>query len=161
MLVPILKTLHVFGAVLFLGAGMMTAWYKVRADRSGDLRVLTWYQREIVRADWLFTAPSAVILPVTGLWLANIYGIPWNQGWVGWGLAGFLVSGVLWLPAVWLQIRMRQMAEHALKHDEELPALFHRMNRIWMALGIPAFLLAIFVIWMMVAKWSPTASIFP
>ena len=82
MLIPVLKTLHVLGAVLFLGAGMMTAYYKVRADRSGDLKILVWYQREIVLADWLFTTPSAVILPVTGIWLAKAYQLPLTTGWV-------------------------------------------------------------------------------
>lgn len=149
------KAVHVLAATLFLGAGLMTAYYKVRADRSGDLRVLVWYQREIVLADWLFTLPSGIALPVTGIWLAMTYGIPLSAGYVGAGLAGYAIAGVLWLPAVWLQIRMRNLAEAALRDGTALPEEFHRANRIWLALGVPAFLVAVLTVWMMVAKTTP------
>lgn len=146
------KTLHVLCAMLFLGAGLMTAWFKVRADRSTDLRVLTWYQREIVLADWVFTVPSGVGLAATGLWLASAYGLPLTSGFVGAGILGFVAAGVLWLPAAWLQIRMRRLAEVALRDGTALPPAFHTANRIWLALGVPAFAVAALTVWMMVAK---------
>ena len=149
-----LKTVHIGAALLFLGAGLMTAWYKLRADRSGDLRVVVWAQREIVRADWVFTTPSAILLPTTGVWMALRTSQPLFSGWVGVGVVGFIVTGLLWLPAVRLQIRMRRLAEAALAADTELPAEFHRLNRIWLALGVPAFLLALAIVWVMVAKWQ-------
>lgn len=155
MLYLILKTLHVLGALLFLGAGLASAWYKVRADRSGDLRVIVWCQRQIVTADWLFTTPSAVILPVTGLSMALYVGIPLSTPWVAAALVGFAVSGVLWLPAVVLQIRMRRAADHALQNGTDLPATFHRDRRAWLALGIPAFLISGLMIWIMVSKTVP------
>ena len=157
MLIPILKTLHVTGALLFLGAGLMTAWYKFRADRSGDVRIVVWCQQEIVRADWIFTTPSAVILPVTGIWLVYLYNLPWTTPWVLWGIGGFSMAGLLWLPAVRLQLHMRQLAEQALASGEPLPAEFHRMNRLWLALGVPAFAIAAFTVWLMVAKGSAFA----
>lgn len=154
MLVLTVKALHILGALLFLGAGMMTAWYKVRADRSGDPAVVVWCQREIVRADWLFTLPSAIVLPASGLYLVHAYGMPWTTGWVLLGIGAFALSGLLWLPAVWLQIRMRRLAEEALASGT-LPAEFHRLNRIWMALGVPAFVIAVATVWLMTVKWSP------
>ena len=155
MLFAALKTLHVLGAVLFLGAGMMTAYYKFRADRSGDLRVIAWTQREIVKADWRFTVPSAVTLPVTGVWLAHLLNYPLTSGIPLWGILGFTTAGALWLPAVWLQIRMRNLADEALERGEELPPAFHRANAIWLALGVPAFLVAMFTVWIMTSKWTP------
>lgn len=152
MLYLVVKTAHIFSAVLFLGAGLMTAWYKVRADRTRDLRVVVWYAKEIVLADWLFTLPSGITLPITGLWLASLLGQPLLSGWVSLGIAAYALAGLLWLPAAWLQIRMRTLAERALKDGVELPAEFHRANRIWLALGVPAFAVSIAALWVMVAK---------
>jgi uncharacterized membrane protein len=155
LLIAVLRTIHIFGAVLFLGAGLMTAYYKVRADRSGDPRVVAWYQREIVRADWLFTLPSGVILPVTGVWLALIYRLPWTTPWLVWGTCGFLVAGMTWVPAVWLQIRMRRLADAAVAAGQPLPPEFHRANRAWLALGVPAFTAALVSLWAMATQQVP------
>lgn len=155
MILLTVKTVHVISAMFFLGAGLMTAYYKVRADRSGDLRVLVWYQREIVLADWLFTLPSGIVLPVTGVWLALAYGMPLSAGYVGVGIVGYAIAGALWLPAVWLQIRMRNLAETALRDGTELPREFHKANRAWLALGVPAFVVAALTVWVMVSKTTP------
>lgn len=152
MLYLVLKTLHILSALLFLGAGLMTAWYKVRADRSRDAKVIAWYAREIVLADWIFTLPSGVTLPATGVWLALLLGQPLTTGWVSLGIGAYALAGLLWLPAAWLQIRMRQMAEAAARDGTALPDAFHRANRIWLFLGVPAFGVSIAALWIMVAK---------
>lgn len=160
MLYLTLKTLHVGGALLFLGAGLASAWYKFQADRSGDLRVVAWCQRQIVLADWLFTTPSAVILPVTGLWMALRFGFPLSSPWLVAALVGFGVSGLLWVPAVVLQLRMKRLADEALARRERDPTAalspeFERHRRVWIALGVPAFVIALVMIWVMVTKTVP------
>ena len=152
MLYLIVKTAHILSALLFLGAGLMTAWYKVRADRSRDPTVIAWYAREIVLADWIFTVPSGVSLPATGLWLASLLGQPLTQGGVALGLACYAVAGALWVPAAWLQLRMRRMAETASRDGTPLPEGFHRAKRAWLALGVPAFAVSMLALWIMVAK---------
>ena len=152
MLYLVVKTAHILSALLFLGAGLMTAWYKVRADRARDPKVIAWYAREIVLADWIFTLPSGVTLPATGVWLASLLGQPLTQGWVALGLACYALAGTLWVPAARLQIRMRQMAEAAARDGTPLPDAFHRANRVWLALGVPAFAVSLFAVWLMVAK---------
>ncbi len=135
---------------------MMSAYYKFRADSSGDLRVLVWYQTELVKADWLFTAPSCVLLPVTGVWLAQATGQPIGEGWVLWGTLGYGGATLLWLPAVWLQIRMRDLAREALdKGDTEPLAGFEFARRVWFALGVPALFLSMATLWIMVSRWHP------
>ena len=61
----------------------------------------------------------------------------------------------LWLPAAFLQIRMKRLAQRALDEGTDLPEAFHQANRIWLALGVPAFTIALAVIYMMVTKWIP------
>lgn len=148
-----LKTLHVLGALLFFGVGLGSAWYKFMADRSGDVRVILWCQNQIVRADYIFTATSAVIIPITGIMMARRIDLPLETPWVLASIIGYLVAGALWLPAAWLQMRMREYAELAVETDTPLPEEFHRANRIWFWLGVPAFILTVAVMWTMVAKW--------
>lgn len=50
---------------------------------------------------------------------------------------------------------MRKLADAAAAAGTPLPAAFHRANRWWFALGVPAFGLSVLAIWMMVSKWSP------
>ncbi len=150
----LLKAVHVLAAVLFLGAGIGSAWYKLRADRSGDPRVIAWCQREIVLADWCFTVPSAVALPVTGLWLVDLYGLPLDTPWVLLGFAGWALAGGLWVPAAFLQLRMRRLADAALASGGGLGPDFHAANRIWLGLGFPAFAVAMATVWVMVAKYA-------
>ena len=152
MIIFLLKTVHVLSAALFFGTGLGSAWYKWRADRSGDVRSIAWIQREIVLADWLFTVPSGVLLPVTGVAMAWSYGLPLTTPWIATGIAGYTVAGLCWLPAAWLQLRMRRLADQAVLRGEPLPDAFHRAARQWLLLGVPAFLAAALTIWVMVAK---------
>ena len=154
MIYLLIKTLHILGAILFLGTGLGSAYYKWRADRSGNLEVIAWCQREIVFADWIFTVPAGIIMPVTGISMMHLYGFPWTSPWIIIGFAGYAIAGICWLPAAFLQIKMRTLADEALEKGRELPPEFHKANRIWMILGFPAFLASIGVLWVMVSKGS-------
>ena len=139
MLLYALKTIHILASMLFFGTGLGSVYYKMRADGSGDIKVIAWCQRGIVLADWLFTVPSAVVLPVTGLWMAVARDIPLTEGWVLYGVLGYTVAGLTWLPAAFLQIRMRDLAEAALESGEPLDPRFETYRRVWLALGVPSF----------------------
>ncbi len=159
MLYAVLKALHVLGAVLFLGTGLGSAWYMLRADLSGDLRVMAWVHREIVLADWVFTVPSGVLIPATGLWMVLGFGMPLSTPWILWGLAGYTLAGLCWVPAAGLQIRMTRLIEAGLAEGQtraaQLDPAFERARRWWLALGFPAFLAAAGTVWVMVSKWTP------
>ena len=152
MLVFFLKSLHIFGVVVFLGTGAGSAWYKLRASRSNDTRVIAWCDAEVVFADWLFTVPSAVIVPATGLLLVYFYRLPFTTPWVWQGIAGYVIAGVTWLPAAFLQVRMRRLSARARDEGTELPPRWRTMQRAWALLGIPSFSATITVLWMMVSK---------
>lgn len=155
MLTLLLKTIHVLGAAVFLGTGLGSAYFKWRGSRSGSPHVVAWTDTEIVRADWVFTVPAGVLMPVTGAALVELYGLSWSTPWVLWGVAGYAVSGSTWIAAAWLQLRMRQLSRHALEQSAPLPARYEQLERAWVALGIPAFTAAVLTVWVMVAKSGP------
>jgi uncharacterized membrane protein len=148
----VVKWLHVLSSTVLFGTGLGTAFYLFSTVRSGDVRAVSVVARQVVLADWLFTAPTAILQPVTGFWLLALAGIPWTTGWILWSLVLYVIAGACWLPVVWLQIRMATMARHAADTGQPLPALFRRYYRTWVALGWPAFLAFIAIFFLMVVK---------
>lgn len=134
-----LKLAHILGATLLFGTGLGTAFFMWRADRSGNVAAIAVTARTVVLADWLFTAPAIVAQPVTGILLAVEAGYRLTEGWILLSLGLYAVAGVCWLPVVWLQIRMRDMANAAGADGTKLPPEYRRCMRIWFALGWPAF----------------------
>lgn len=147
-----LKVLHVVAAMVFLGTGLGSAWYRWRADRSGSPAVVVWCQEEIVRADLYFTVPSAVLLVVSGWGMVHTLGLPWSTPWILAGAAGFATSGLFWLPAWYLQLELRRLAREAHARGEPLPPRYWRAARVWALLGVPSFGAALLTVWAMVAK---------
>lgn len=147
----LLKWLHILAAIVFLGMGAGTAWFKLWADRSGELSVIVWAQRLVVKTDWIFTLPSGLVLFVSGVGLAQLAGWSLSSGFAFYGLLLFGVAGLTWLPAAWLQLRMRAASESALESGQLDPG-FHRDHRIWLALGFPSFLAAVGATLVMVLK---------
>jgi uncharacterized membrane protein len=148
----LLKWAHIISSTLLFGTGLGTAFHGWMAQRSRDLHVMAVVGRNVVLADWLFTAPAVVLQPVTGLALAKLGGVPLDSPWLLAAMGLYLLVGVCWLPVVWLQIRMHRMAAAALVRGEPLPLRYHHYARLWFALGWPAFLGVLAIFWLMVAK---------
>jgi uncharacterized membrane protein len=62
-----------------------------------------------------------------------------GDNWLLWTMALYLVAGLCWLPVVWLQIRMRDIAAESLAQGQPLPYRYSYYSRMWMWLGVPAF----------------------
>jgi uncharacterized membrane protein len=107
-----------------------------------------------VLADWLFTAPAVILQPLTGWWLMQQLQLSWTTPWIVAALALYVVAGACWLPVVWLQIRLRDLAAGADRQQSPLPGDYHRLYRIWFALGWPAFLAVLAIFVLMVARPS-------
>ncbi len=147
-----LKYLHILSMVLLFGTGLGSAFYKWMADRSNNLEHIAVTNRHVVLADWLFTTPSIIFQPISGIWMAYIVGIPLSTFWISASLALYLLAGACWLPVVWLQIRMSKMANTALQTQSSLTNDYWRYARLWFWLGIPAFISMILVVFLMVFK---------
>ena len=152
MLYVLLKVAHVLSATLFLGAGLASVFYKLAADRSGQPQAIAFVMRGVIRADWLFTIPSGVLLPLTGLGMAHMAGMPLSTPWITAGIALYTVAGISWLPAFFLQYRMARYAQEAADSGQPLPPGYHRDTRIWALLGVPAFFAAVGAIFIMTGK---------
>jgi uncharacterized membrane protein len=152
MLYEVVKTVHILSATILFGTGLGTAWFMWRANRSGHAGVIVATARNVVLADWLFTTPAIILQPLSGLWLIHLGGYSSAEIWLTWTYGLYLLAGACWLPVVWLQIRMRDIAAAAVADGAPLPARYRRYARIWFGLGWPAFIAVILIVYLMVAK---------
>ncbi|MBL8510171.1 MAG: DUF2269 domain-containing protein [Betaproteobacteria bacterium] len=150
----LIKTVHILSSVLMVGTGFGTAFYLFFANRSGSVESIATVSRLVVRADAWFTAPAALIQPLTGFWLLQQAGWPITTPWVLAAIGLYLLAGACWLPVLWLQIRMAKMAAEAVISKTDLPDRYWRYARLWERLGYPAFVAMLVIYFLMVVKPS-------
>ena len=106
----VVKYLPVLGAVVILGTGGGIAFFMLMAHRSGDAGFVARTARVVVIADMFFTTTAVVAQPVTGYLLMREAGFQFGEFWILASIVLFIVAGLFWLPVVWMQARMRDLA---------------------------------------------------
>lgn len=142
----IVKLIHILGATVLFGTGLGIAFFMWMANRTRDAAVIAHTAAIVVIADALFTATAVVVQPISGALLASAVGYSLWESWIVVSLLLYVLVGVCWLPVVWIQARMRDVARTAVRDGSELPARYHQLFSMWFILGWPAFggVLAIF-----------------
>jgi uncharacterized membrane protein len=148
----VVKWLHILSSTLLFGTGLGSAFYMFFASLTRDTRVIATVVRYVVIADYAFTTPTIILQPATGLYLIHLAGFPLKSTWIVASIALYFLAGACWLPVVWMQIKMRDMAATAVANGTELPERYWSFLRGWVALGIIAFLALVVVFYLMVAK---------
>lgn len=148
----VVKWLHILSSTFLFGTGIGSAWYMLFANLSRDVRAIAVVARNVVIADWVFTATTAIIQPATGFYMIHLAGYPLDSTWIRWSIALYILAGACWLPVVWIQMRLRDLSAEAVRNDTALPPLYWRYFKTWVALGVPAFAAFIVIFWLMVAK---------
>lgn len=142
-----MKLIHIIGATVLLGTGAGIAFFMLKAYTSGNREALAVTARNVVLADWIFTAPAVVIQLVSGIWLTRQVGIPFVSAWFV-AVAGlFVLVGACWLPVVWIQIRIRQIVSDGGGSDD-----IRGLMSVWKALGALAFTGVLLLLFLMVSR---------
>ena len=148
----VLRWAHVIGAAVLLGTGAGIAFFMLMAHRTGDAKIVAHTTSSVVMADWLFTASAIVLQPITGILLASAVGWDLSEGCIVVSLVLYVVTGVFWLPVVWIQQRLRDLAQEAEKRGNALPAEYYKLFRIWFLCGFPAFAAVLGIFWLMLTR---------
>ncbi len=146
------KTAHIVSASVLFGTGMGIAFFMWRSRAAESLQERLFAARYTVAADYIFTLPAVIVQPLTGFWLIHAGGFDPGEFWLVATYALFALSGICWLPVVWIQIQLKTMTAASLEHGTALPDRHHRLFRIWFLLGIPAFAAVIAMFGLMVVK---------
>lgn len=146
------KWLHILSSTVLFGTGLGSAFYMFFVSLSRDVRATATVVRYVVIADWMFTTPTIIIQPLTGFYLIHLARFPLTSPWIYWSIALYLLAGAAWLPVVWMQIKMRDMASEAVRTNTELPTRYWQFLKLWVALGVVAFLALVVVFYLMVVK---------
>jgi uncharacterized membrane protein len=147
-----LKWAHIVSSTVLFGTGAGIAFFFVRAQKTKDIHVIAAVARDVVVADLIFTGTAVVFQPATGIGMAALAGFPLSLPWLRWSSALYLFIGCCWLPVVWLQVRMRDLATVAARTGSQLSPQYFRFYRWWFALGWPAFFGVLAIFYLMVAK---------
>ena len=147
-----LKLIHILGSAVLFGTGLGIAFFFWMANRTGDPAAIAQTARVVVIADAVFTATAVVVQPLTGLAMMWMVGFTVRHTWIALSLALYVLVGLCWLPVVWIQLRLRDLAAAAAREGAPLPERYHRLYRAWFWLGWPAFLGVVAIFALMIFK---------
>ena len=146
------KYLHVLGAIVILGTGTGIAFFMLMAHRSRDPSYIARTAATVVIADMLFTLSAVLLQPVSGALLMALSGIDFRERWLTASLVLYAVAGLFWIPVVFMQIEMRNLASTAAAQNQPLPQRYFTLFRRWILFGIPGFGSVMIILWLMIAK---------
>lgn len=146
------KTIHIISSTILFGTGLGTAFFMFCSRFASDLHEKYFATRTAVLADWIFTTPAVIVQPLTGILLIRFGGYAPMSLWLTATYILYLLVGLLWLPVVWIQIKLRDMLAHSIKTGEALPPLYDKMFNMWITCGAHAFLGVLAIFFLMVIK---------
>jgi uncharacterized membrane protein len=147
----VVKWLHILSSTVLFGTGLGSAFYMFFVSRTRNPQVVATVAGYVVLADWIFTTPTVIFQPISGLYLMHLAHLKLTAPWIIVSLALYLVAVLAWLPVVWMQLQMRDLARRT-EPTAKLPYLYWNYLRWWVGLGVIAFLALVLVFYLMVVK---------
>lgn len=148
----LVKYLHVLGAIVILGTGTGIAFFMLMAHRAQDAEFIARTASVVVIADAIFTLSAVILQPVTGGLLMMLSATEITDRWILASLALYVIAGLFWVPVVFMQIEMRDLARRAAEQRAALPERYFVLFRRWFAFGFPGFGATMLILWLMIAK---------
>jgi uncharacterized membrane protein len=146
---PLIKTIHVLCACLFIGNVVVSGMWAALAERTRKHEIIKFSNRLVLITDCLFTGPGAVGVFITGHLMAGQYGGAAGPGWIAWSYALFGLSGFIW-AAVLLPIQLKQRA--LLRQYDHITPDYLRLSKVWQFSGAIATLFPFPILYLMVSK---------
>jgi len=150
----LLKVVHLFAVIIFMGNIITGLFWKRHADRTKDRAIIAHTMDGLIRADRWFTIPGVVVITAAGVLAAIQGGLPLlGTGWILWSLVAFSLSG---LAFVWrvapLQKQLLALAAGAAEGGLDW-ASYHSMSVRWELWGLFATVTPAIAVILM--TWKP------
>ena len=149
----VLKSVHIFGVILLLGNLIVTAWWKLMADRTRSPSIIAFAQRQVTLTDFVFTAPGALLAITAGDSMAYSFMTDtWSVEWLIWGRCLFIASGIIWISIlIPTQIKQARLAR-SFAGEKSIPDEYWKLSKRWNIFGTIAVVLPLINIYWMVFK---------
>ena len=148
-----LEWLHILSAIVLFGSAIAIAWFKWSGDRTGDVHAIHTINQQVRAAGWIFTAPTLILQPVTGIILAVQSNRSLAEDWIAGSLVLYAVAAGCWTYGVRMQSRMLALsAATAVEEGRPLPAQYATVARWWRGLHIAMLASFLAILWIMVFK---------
>lgn len=147
-----LRSVHILGAMVFLGALVVALWWKLGADRSGDAAFAARTHRRLRKLDGQFIGPSALVTFAAGYAMVRFLGGRIAEH-------GFVLAGLIMLFSalgLWyfgmrnLGEKLAVDAESAEGARQNLGAEYAKRSAAWVGCGIAAVLIVVATVFVMV-----------
>ena len=130
-----------------VGTGLGSAFYLFFTYKKAQFSTVKDVLKLVILADMIFTTPSVIIQLITGIMLSNLMGLT-STNWFWVVLSVSFIVFILWVRAAFIQIKLKKLIEN----KNELPPQFHKLMKVWFYLGIPSFVGAVYLYYLMVYK---------
>ena len=147
------KLIHVLGAILFLGNIIVSAVWKIQADRTNDPLVIAFACRLINITDLTFTTLGSALIVIGGIGLFHATGISLSDApYLIYGISLFGMAAMLWLAGLLpLQIYMSKIAAKTVANGEtEMPESYEKCRKLWNLMGRIAILFPLGALYFMI-----------
>jgi uncharacterized membrane protein len=79
-------------------------------------------------------------------------GISVYEPWLIASLVLYAIAGLFWIPVIFMQIEMRNLARMAVAQNHPLPSRYYTLFHRWFLFGIPGFGSVLAILWLMIVK---------
>jgi uncharacterized membrane protein len=144
---------HIVGVVALVGNIVTAAYWKLRADRTGELRVIAHAADLVSGADRVFTIPGIVLIVVGGTGMVLLG--PWRLLQTHWLLAAialFILTGLLYSIVLVPVQRALIVESHRSLNEGALNQAYLAASRRWAIWGGVVTLMIALIIVLMVFK---------
>src|SRR5690242_18959884 len=148
----VVKYLHVLGAIVILGTGSGIAFFMLMAHLSREAAFIARTASVVVLADMMFTLSAVLAQPVTGGVLMLLSSTSVTEGWLAASLALYALAGLFWVPVIFIQMEIRDLAGVAAEKRQPLPPRYLVLFLHRFVFGVRGLGPVMIILYLMISK---------
>ena len=144
-----MKLLHVVFVIVFMGNIIVSIFWKIFADKTGNQQIIAFTLKSIIRNDRFLTMPGVIGLIIFGFGAQGIGHIPITTGWILWPIILVVISGAAFMAKVVpIQKKLLKLAESGSFNKSE----YETLSKEWTIWGMIATIIPVIAVIIMVLK---------
>lgn len=151
-----IKFVHMIAIAVMFGTWLAIALFMLLAHRSRNTSVVAVTVLFAVRAEFILMLPAVAVTPLVGYPLAVAIGANLDEYWIEVSEALYAAVVVVWLAGLFVERRIRKVAQEAAVNGKPLPDSYRRLFRIWSVIMLAglAGMIAIMVLMIRQPHWD-------